>query len=242
MTEHLEETGIERPSSWSETQDRQLRDLCIVPWNVRDSNNTIFEVLGPDLHSELMSCRVEVADIFTISMKPYYRRLRQAHKHHKPISAFTNDNLHVYLRWFLKDKAGIAVPNGNDFVSLSELPEYVLCSHGFVPHERYPYIVARPSAIILPKAGLGALAGRLGRSALGLVMFISKDKLENAVVFEVTLSDSEREMHEYLEVLSEHYLGEVLDKVSKPYLGAREHGLDIDACDEHQLCNLCSRG
>ncbi|WPT11450.1 hypothetical protein PSENEW3n2_00000888 [Picochlorum sp. SENEW3] len=33
MTEHLEETGIERPNSWSETQDRQLRDLCIVGGN-----------------------------------------------------------------------------------------------------------------------------------------------------------------------------------------------------------------
>ncbi|WPT17973.1 hypothetical protein PSENEW3_00005975 [Picochlorum sp. SENEW3] len=130
MSEHVEETGIERPSSWSETQDRQLRDLCIVPWNIGSGR------------------------YFTISMKPYYRRLRQAHKHHKPISAFTNDNLDLYLRWFLRDKAGIAVSNGNDFVSLSELPEYVLCSHGFVPHEKYPYIVARPSAIILPKAGI----------------------------------------------------------------------------------------
>lgn len=81
MAGHLEETGIERPSSWSETQDRQLRDLCIVPWNVRDSSNAIFEVLGTDLYSDLMSCRLEVADIFTISMKPSYRRLRQAHKH-----------------------------------------------------------------------------------------------------------------------------------------------------------------
>ena len=150
MTGHVEETGIERPSSWSETQDRQLRDLCIVPWDVRDSSNVIIEEIGASLHSELMTCRLEVADIFTISMKPYYRRLRQAHKHHKPISAFTNENLDLYLRWFLKDKAGIAVSNGNDFVSQSELPEYVLSSHGFVPHERYPYIVARPSAIILP--------------------------------------------------------------------------------------------
>eukprot|EP00889_Picochlorum_renovo_P006641 jgi/Picre1/33671/NNA_001150.t1 len=117
MSEHVEETGIERPSSWSETQDRQLRDLCILPLNVRDSNNAIVEVLGTDLHSELMSCRLEVADIFIISMKPFYRRLQQVHKHPTPISAFRNDNLHLYLRLFLKDKAGITVPNGIDFVS-----------------------------------------------------------------------------------------------------------------------------
>ena len=274
-------------SLWTPSQFKQLSSLGVLPWNRQDCYDILFHELLEEEYNRLMKTRVEVSRILSISNAEYYKSLKREGKAQEPLSVFSSESVLLYLKWFLWDQGGIDPANGNTFLASEEVTKYAVYNHGFWAMEKYPYIVARPTAIVLPEAGLtdedcimlldiyeienGSIPTILpkhckdvmllrlyvtlssdflhedGKSkAHGKIMSVkSKERLDESVVFDVTLDDQRCDPHtwrqtsEYLEVLSDHYLSQVLHTVAGSFLDEREHYLYVSRCSEHISCDSC---
>jgi hypothetical protein len=139
---------------WTHEQASHLKALGIIPWSLEECCSVLFENFELERYYELVRCRLEVAELFQVSMKPSFKQLRREGQPRKPLSTLTNDRTFLYLQWFLWDQGGITPSDGDQFLSRDQLSQYVLYSHGFMPLKQYPYIVSRPTAVILPEAGI----------------------------------------------------------------------------------------
>lgn len=101
-----------------------------------------------------MKARIEVSRILLTSKKEYNEKLERQGNTRAPISAFSNDSEPVYLKCFLWDQGGVDPSNGNTFIATEDSINYAAYTHGVGAMEKHLYIVARPTAIILPEAGV----------------------------------------------------------------------------------------
>ena len=76
----------------------------------------------------------------------------------------------------------------------------------------------------------------------GIIMVVNSAHIDESKYFEVALDGVSRDIQENIEVLSHHYLDQVLERVSVPILDARVHFLLPPTCSEHLYCNQCPRG
>ena len=149
----MDEPIVQKPL-WTPTQFKQLSILGLLPWNREASYTKMLRGVSEDAYNQLMKTRIEVARILSISNEEYYKRLKREGRMQVPISAFSNDSVTFYLKWFLWDQGGLKPSNGNTFVATEDIVKYAMYTHGFWAMEKYPYIVARPTAIILQDAGV----------------------------------------------------------------------------------------
>lgn len=149
MAETTEGGG--RSGLWSREQKRQLQALNILPFDLSDSNAYLYRCCRDSADfEENMRGRVEVGTAFDVCGEEYYSRLRQAGKLPKPVDACSRDQLLLVQRYaaiYQEDEEPALVTE-------ERLGEWVVHNHGFWPMKEMPYIVARPTAIILPEMGL----------------------------------------------------------------------------------------
>ena len=145
---------VQNKASSLYAQFKQLSSLGLLPWNRQDCYDILFREFSEEGYNRLMEGSLEVSRILSTSNEAYYKNLKSQGMAQEPISVFSSDSVTLYLKWFLWDQAGIDPFDGNTFVSSEEITRYAAYNHGFWAMEKYPYIVARPTAIILPEAGL----------------------------------------------------------------------------------------
>jgi len=97
---------------------------------------------------------IEVGKIFQLDNSEYYKTHRRNGGIQTPIHVFDNPNVLTYLRWFLWEYGGVTAPGGYPLVPEEKLSDYILHSFGFWSNQAIPYIISRPSAVILPDAGI----------------------------------------------------------------------------------------